>query len=50
MGKEKSVAFAKEHNEFDFILITENNEILITDGVTDIESESGNFTIKSIQR
>ena len=28
----------------------ENNEILITDGVTDIESESGNFTVKSIQR
>ena len=48
MGKEKSVAFAKEHNEFDFILITENSEILITDGVTDIESE--NFTVKSIQR
>ncbi len=48
MGKEKAVAFAKEHNGFDFILITENNEILITDGVTDIESDG--FTVKSIQQ
>ena len=50
MGKEKSVAFAKEHNEFDFILITENSEILITDGVIGIEAESENLTVKSIQR
>jgi thiamine biosynthesis lipoprotein len=50
MGKEKSVAFAKEHNEFDFILITNDNEILITDGVGDIKTESSDFTVKSIQQ
>ncbi len=50
MGKEKSVAFAKEHNEFDFVFITNDNEILITDGVTDINKESNVFTVKSIQQ
>lgn len=48
LGKEKAVAFAMEHNSYDFILITKNNEILITDGITDLKLEDESFEIKSI--
>ncbi len=49
MGKEKAVAFAKENNDFDFIFITTDNEILYTGGIVDIECESGSFTFRAIQ-
>ena len=47
MGKEKAVEFAKKHNSYDFIFITNNNEVLITDGIEDIKTEDA-FEIKSI--
>ena len=48
MGKEKAVEFAKEHNSYDFILITKDREILKTDGITDLKVEDEAFKIKSI--
>ncbi len=48
MGKEKAVEFAKEHNSYDFIFITKDNEIYITDGIGDINIKDDNFTVKSI--
>ncbi|MBO5065864.1 MAG: FAD:protein FMN transferase [Clostridia bacterium] len=50
MGKEKAVAFAKENNSYDFILITKNNEIYITEGVGKINLEDESFKVKSIPR
>lgn len=50
MGKEKAVDFAKEANGYEFIFITEDNEILTTDGVTGIEIQSDEFALKSIPR
>lgn len=47
MGKEKAVEFAKKHNSYDFVFITNNNEVLITDGIEDIKTEDA-FEIKSI--
>lgn len=49
MGKEKAVTFAKEYNDFDFIFITENNEIYITDGIAEAQLE-GEYTVKLIER
>ncbi len=49
MGKEKAVAFAKENNSFDYILITTDNEILYTEGVSDIELSDDTFTLTAIQ-
>lgn len=46
MGKEKAVKFAKEHNDFQYIFITENKEIIATDGVSSLELSDNNFTIK----
>ncbi len=48
MGKEKAVEFAKEHNSYDFIFITKDNEIYITDGIGDINIKDNDFTVKSI--
>ncbi len=45
MGKEKAVKFAKEHNDFDYIFITENKEIIITDGVDSCELFSEDFKL-----
>lgn len=45
MGKEKAVEFAKENNDFDYVFITRDNEILFTDGIFDVESDGG-FTLK----
>lgn len=50
MGKEKSVEFAKEHNEFDFVFITKDNVISATEGVGDIKTESDGYTVQSINR
>ncbi len=45
MGKEKAVKFAKEHNDFEYIFITENKEIIITDGVEGCELLSEDFKL-----
>ncbi len=45
MGKEKAVKFAKEHNDFQYIFVTENREIILTDGVEDCEILSEDFKL-----
>ncbi len=45
MGKEKAVKFAKEHNDFEYIFITENKEIITTDGVESCELLSEDFKL-----
>lgn len=45
MGKEKAVKFAKEHNDFEYIFITENSEIITTDGVDGLELLSEDFKL-----
>ena len=45
MGKEKAVKFAKEHNDFEYIFITENKEIITTDGVKGCEILSEEFKL-----
>lgn len=45
MGKEKAVKFAEKHNDFEFIFITENKEIIKTDGVGDFEILSEDFRL-----
>ena len=50
MGKEKAVEFAKKHNSYDFVFITNNNEILITDGIADLKIKDEALIFKSIQR
>lgn len=45
MGKEKAVKFAKEHNDFQYIFVTENREIIITDGVNGLELISEDFKL-----
>ena len=45
MGKEKAVKFAKEHNDFEYIFITENKEIITTDGVESCELVSEDFKL-----
>ena len=49
MGKEKAVAFAKENNDFQFIFITTDNEILYTSGIVGMECEDKAFTLQAIQ-
>ncbi len=46
MGKEKAVDFAKENNDFKYIFITENNEIIALGGVRNLNAESDEFSIK----
>ncbi len=46
MGKEKAVKFAKEHNDFEYIFVTDNNEIIATAGVSDLVLSDESFTIK----
>lgn len=45
MGKEKAVKFAKEHNDFEYIFITENKEIIITNGIEKCELLSADFKL-----
>ncbi len=45
MGREKAVKFAKEHNDFEYIFITENKEIISTDGVDGCEILSEDFKL-----
>ncbi len=46
MGKEKAVAFAKENNDFKYIFITDENEILALGEIKNLQAESENFKIK----
>ncbi len=45
MGKEKAVKFAKEHNDFEYIFITKNKEIITTDGIKNCELLSEEFKL-----
>ncbi len=45
MGKEKAVKFAEEHNDFEYIFITENREIIATEGVNGLENLSEDFKL-----
>ncbi len=45
MGKEKAVKFAKEHNDFEYIFITENKDVITTDGVENCELLSEEFKL-----
>ncbi|MBQ7114858.1 MAG: FAD:protein FMN transferase [Clostridia bacterium] len=46
MGKEKAVKFAKEHNDFEYIFITENKEIIATEGVSSLKLADESFEIR----
>ncbi len=46
LGKEEAVKFAEEHNDFEYIFITENKDIIATDGVLSLELLNDAFTIK----
>lgn len=45
MGKEKAVEFAKENNDFEYIFITNQNEIIATEGVANLKTENDAFKI-----
>lgn len=49
-GKEKAIELTGEFDSFEFILITESNEILYTSGIQNIELSNDAFTLKEIQR
>jgi thiamine biosynthesis lipoprotein len=49
-GKEEAIEFTKEFDSFQFVLITEDNEILYTDGIQNMELSSDDFTLKEIKR
>lgn len=46
MGKEKAVKFAKEHNDFEYIFITDSKEIITSDGVSSLKLTDESFKIK----
>lgn len=46
MGKEKAVKFAQEHNDFQYVFITENKEIIATEGVSSLELSDESFKIR----
>lgn len=48
-GRKKAVEFAKKNNDFDFIFITENNKMFVTDGVKSLEPSAA-FEVKLIDR
>lgn len=45
MGKEKAVKFAEEHNDFEYIFITDKKEIIKTGGVSGFEILSEDFIL-----
>ena len=49
-GKEKAIEFTKEFDSYEFILITENNELFYTAGIKNIEVSDDTFTLKEIER
>lgn len=51
MGEERALDFWRQNKNFDVILITNNAEVLITEGIADkfaLNSAYGNFTVKTI--
>lgn len=51
MGEERALNFWRQNKNFDVILITNNAEVLITEGIADkftLSSAYGNFTVKTI--
>lgn len=46
MGKEKAVKFAKEHNDFEYIFITDSKEIITSDGISSLKLTDESFKIK----
>lgn len=51
MGEERALNFWKQNKNFDVILITNNAEVLITEGIADkfaLNSAYGNFNVKTI--
>ena len=49
-GKEKAIELIKEFDSYEFILITEDNEIFYTDGLANMELSDDGFTLREIQR
>lgn len=48
-GRKKAVEFAKQNNDFQYIFITEDNEIYVTDGLVNVEACSP-YQLKSVHR
>ena len=48
MGKKKAVEFAKENNDFEFIFITDENEIIATNGINGLEP-SDEFSYNAVR-
>lgn len=52
MGEEKALEYWRENKSFDVILITDNAEVLITEGIADkfqLDGTHGNLTVKVIE-
>lgn len=52
MGEEKALGYWRENKSFDVILITDNAEVLITEGIADrfqLDGAHGNLTVKVIE-
>lgn len=49
-GKEKAIELMDTLDSFEFILITESNELLYTSGVQNVELSSDAYTLREIQR
>ena len=52
MGMERAIEYWQQHQNFEMILITENGEIYLTDGVADsfvLDSYHSNMTVHVIQ-
>lgn len=43
MGREKAEGYWREHGDFEMILITDEGELYITEGISDAFSLSGGF-------
>ena len=49
-GKEKAVELTKEFNSYEFIIITEDKEILYTDGIKGLRISTDSYTLKEMKR
>lgn len=47
-GKNKAVAFAKENNGFEYIFITDKNEIIVSDGIKNPKTENDDYKLTEI--
>ena len=48
MGTERAIEYWQQHQNFEMLLITENGEIYLTDGIVDsftLDSDNGNMTV-----